>query len=234
MKRFYILVVGLALCVNFSVFSDEETQEIKTEINWFSIGANLGNYFDFGTDLGAFYSGASGINLSGYGFEDQKDIIGFFFNYGLLFPVINNIENGYNPTIQGDFIIGLALKYDISERLKLHFGIGPNFNMLYLLDRVNDDIKYTDLRYGLGIGGDIGIKYDLTDSIYIDFGTTLSYDFITHRTVKSTTDNWTNTKRESSSWITNSFIGIKPYLGFGINLSQRISKSEIKIGKHKE
>jgi hypothetical protein len=232
MKRFYILV-GLVLCVNFSVFSDEETQETRTKIDWLSIGANLGNYFDFGTDLGDFYSGAPGINLSGYVFDDQKDNIGSFFNHGLLFPVINNIKNGYNPTIQGDFITGFAFKYNINERLKLHFGIGPSFSIFYL-ERVNGDTKSIDSRYGFGLGGDIGIKYDLKDTIYLDFGTTLSYDFITHRTVKSTTDNWTNTKREFSGRITNSFIGIKPYLAVGVNFYQRISESEVEIGKYKE
>jgi opacity protein-like surface antigen len=220
--------------VHSAVFSDEETQETKTEIAWLSIGANWGNFFDFGTDLGNFYSGASGINFSGYAFSDHKDIIGYFFNHGLLFPVTDNIENGYNLIIQGDFIIGVAFKYDINERLKLHFGIGPNFDMFSLLNRVNDDVKYTDIRYSFGIGSDIGIKYDLTDSIYLDLGTTLSYDFITHRTVESTADNWINTKRESGGWITNSFIGIKPYLSIGINLSQKTSASKIKIGKHKE
>jgi hypothetical protein len=231
MKRFFILLAGLTFCINFSVFADEETQETRTETIWFSTGANWGNYFDFGTDLGNFYSGAPGINFSGYGFYDHKNI-GFFFNYGLLFPVFNNIDNNYNPTVQGDFILGVAFKHDISERLKLHFGIGPDFNMFYLLDRVNDDVKYTDSRYGFGIGGDIGIKYDLTDSVYINIGTTLSYDFITYRAVESTVDNWVNTKRESDGWITNSFIGIKPYLSIGMNLYQKTSK--IKIGKPKE
>jgi opacity protein-like surface antigen len=224
----------LVICANFSVFSDEETPETKTEIAWLSLGTNWGNYFDFGTDLGDFYSGAPGVNFSGYAFGDQKDIIGFFFNYGLLFPVIDNIESGYNPITQGDFIVGVALKYDINERLKLHFGIGPNFNMFYLLDRVNIDNKHADSRYSFGIGGDIGMKYDLTDSIYLDLGTTLSYDFITHRTVESTMDNWVNTKRESGGWIANSFIGVKPYLSIGINLSQKVSMSKVKIGKHKE
>jgi hypothetical protein len=85
MKRFFILLVGFTLFVNSVVFSDEETQETKTGIGWLSIGANWGNYFDFGTDLGNFYSGASGVNFSGYSFLDHKDIIGFFFNYGSFF-----------------------------------------------------------------------------------------------------------------------------------------------------
>ncbi|MDR0723193.1 MAG: hypothetical protein LBF75_10480 [Treponema sp.] len=58
------------------------------------------------------------------------------------------------------------------------------------------------------MGWDIGIQYDLADSIYMDFGTPWSYDFITFR--------------------------IKPYLSIGINLSSKRSNSKIKIGKHKK
>jgi hypothetical protein len=229
MKRFVILLAVLG-CMNFMLFAQEETEKERIETSWLSMGFNWGNNFDSGTDIGNFYSGSPGINFSGYGFFDQKNI-GFFFNYGLMFPVINNIENGYDPLVQGDFIVGVGFRHKISDRFNLHFGIGPNFNMFHLLDRVNDNDKFTDYRYGLGIGGDVGLKYDLTDSIYIDFGTTLSYDFAAYRIVESTNDNWINTKEESSGWINNSFFGIKPYISIGLNLYQKTTKP--KIGKPK-
>jgi hypothetical protein len=229
MKRFVVLF-GLLACVNFMVFAQEESEKERIETAWISMGINWGNYFDSGTDIGDFYSGSFGINFSGYSFFDQKNI-GFFYNYGLMFPGVNNIENDYNPIAQGDFIIGVGFRHELSGKLNLHLGIGPNFNIFYLLDRVNDEDKFTDSRYGLGIGGDIGLKYDLTDSIYIDFGTTFSYDFATYRIVESTNDNWKNTREESKGWINNSFLGIKPYIAVGFNLFQKTKK--IKMGKPK-
>jgi hypothetical protein len=229
MKHFIVLF-GILVCMDFMVFAQEDTEEDRIETVWLSVGFNWGNYFDSGTDIGDFYSGSPGINFNTYSFYNQKNI-GFFGNIGLMFPVVNTIENGYNPIVHGSYIIGIGFRYKINEKLNLHFGIGPNLEQYYLLNRVNDNIKYTDDRYALGIGGDIGLKYDLTDSIYIDFGTTLSYDFASYRIVESTNDNWTNRKEESRGWISNSFFGIKPYIAIGFNLYQKTSK--VKMGKPK-
>ncbi|GHT70037.1 hypothetical protein FACS1894110_20710 [Spirochaetia bacterium] len=229
MKRL-IALLGFLACMNFMVFAQEDTEKERIETSWLSVGFNWGNNFNIGDDIGNFYSGSPGVNFSGYGFYNQSKI-GFFFNYGLMFPVVNNIENGYSPIDQADFLMGVGFRHELNKKLNLHFGVGPNFNMYFLLNKVDNDVKATDARYSFGIGGDIGLKFDLTDSIFIDVGTTLSYDFATYRTVDSTNDNWTNTKRESSGWITNSFFGIKPYVAIGFNVYQKTSKA--KLGKPK-
>ncbi|MDR3333361.1 MAG: hypothetical protein LBT13_00520, partial [Treponema sp.] len=54
-------------------------------------------------------------------------------------------------------------------------GIGLNMYM-YLLDIGNTNRSSAGDIIGLGVGGDIGLKYDITDVVYIDFGTTLSYN----------------------------------------------------------
>jgi hypothetical protein len=210
-------VLSLVLFLGFAVatFSLEET--------WLSIGANFGNYFDNGSDAGDFYVGSPGINLGGYGFWNQKNI-GIFFNYGFLFPVADTIGNDYKPTVQADFVLGPGFRHAINEKLKLHFGIGLDVNLLALLDRVDNDNKLSDERIALGIGGDIGLKYDLTDVVYIDCGAALSYNFAGYRRVESTSDNWTNTKRESG-WINGySMLGIRPYIAIGFNYYQEKGK----------
>jgi hypothetical protein len=47
---------------------------------------------------------------------------------------------------------------------------------MYLLDIGNTNRSSAGDIIGLGVGGDIGLKYDITDVVYIDFGTTLSYN----------------------------------------------------------
>jgi hypothetical protein len=211
----------LFLALTSVTFSLEESWLSES---WLSIGTNFGSYFDNGSDVGNFYIGSPGINLSGYGFWNKKNI-GMFFNYGLLFPVVDN-KNNYEPVVQGDFILGPGFRYNINEKLKLHFGIGIDVNLFALLDRTNIDIKEaTDKRIALGLGGDIGLKYDITDVIYLDFGAALSYNFAGHRLVESTVDNWTNTKRETSGWINGySMIGIRPYIAIGFNYYQEKGK----------
>jgi hypothetical protein len=198
------------------VFSLEET--------WFAVGANFGNYFEKGTDSGDFYVGSLVINLSVYEFYNQRNI-GMFSNCGVLFPVINTIENNYNRGVQGDFIIGPGFRHNINDKLKLHYGIGLDMHLLFLLARANDDEKSSDQRIGLGIGGDIGLKYDLTDIIYINIGTTLSYNFAAYRWGETTVDNWTNTQKYSSGWADGyTMIGIRPYIVIGFNYYQERGK----------
>jgi hypothetical protein len=66
---------------------------------------------------------------------------------------------------------------------------------------------------------------DITDVIYFNLGTTISYDFAGHRWITSTVDNWKNTKMESSGWMTGySMIGIRPYIAIGFNYYQEKGK----------
>jgi hypothetical protein len=208
----------------FVLFVVLTTTAFSLEETWLSIGANFGNYFDNGSDSGSFYAGSPGINFGGYGFWNQKNI-GMFFNYGLFFPVAETFGNNYKPIVQADFILGPGFRYNINEKLRLHFGIGLDVNLLFLLDRVDKNNKVTDKRIALGIGGDMGLKYDITDVVYIDFGTTLSYNFAGHSKIESTLDNWTNTKMESSGWINRySMFGIRPYIAIGFNYYQENGK----------
>jgi hypothetical protein len=177
-----------------------------------------------------FYAASPGINLTGYSFSDRKNI-GSFYNYGFFYPLLDNIEGNFKPVIQYDFIIGLGFRYDINERIKLHFGIGPDFNLLYLLNREDENVKQTDYIISFGLGQDIGIKFDITDIVYIDAGAVLTYNFAALRVVESTADNWKNTAQESSGWVKKfSMPGIKPYIAVGFN----IYREKARWGKPKE
>ena len=215
MKRMalsFLLIIGISA----AAFSVEE--------NWLSVGGSFGNYFDRGSDIGNFYYGSSGVNLNAYGFSNQNNI-GAFVNLGLQYPVVNNIGNNYQPIVQTDLLFGVGFRYSINERLKLHFGAGPNISFLALEDKANDNEKTEHKRIMLGIGGDAGLKYDITDVIYIDFGTILLFNFAGHSWVDSTLDNWTNTRRESYGWISgNTMFGIRPYIAIGFNYYQESGK----------
>jgi hypothetical protein len=215
MKVFGI-VLALILGGNSVLFSLEEA--------WLATGTNFGNYFQNEAALGNFYAGSFGINFSGYSFWNHEKNIGFFFNYSLLLPyrnplAVNTIENNYNPVASADFLLGPGFKYHINDKLILHYGVGLNFTIFNFLNRTNDEIKYSDHRIGLGIGGDVGLKYDITDIIYLNIGTTLTYNFANHRLAESTVDNWTNTRRDSSGWVNGfSMFGIRPYIAVGVNM----------------
>ena len=230
MKRFVVLF-GLLGCMNFTVFAQEgaEEEQMVTITKWYSLGYSWGNFLNFGPDIDNFYLGSPGINFNGYSFAQKN--VGLFFNYGLMFPnllvqddsVTAGVAFFYRLIIQYDYITGVAFRHKIKDAINLYFGIGPHSNIFHLLS-----VNTNDVRFGLGIGGAAELKADVTDSIFIDFGITWSYDFATYRIVESTNDNWKHTKAESNGWINNSAFGIKSYIALGLNLFKKV-----KIGKPK-
>ena len=217
-----VIVLVMIVGVNSILFSSDEVWSDS----WFSLGTNFGNYFQSDANLGDFYAGSLGINFSGYGFWNHNQKMGIFFNYALLLPyqnplAANTIESNYNQVVSADFIFGPGFRHRINEKLTLHYGIGINFNLSSFLNRESDDIKSWDERLGLGIGGDIGLKFDVTDVFFVNIGTALNFNFVNHRLAESTADNWTNTRLDSSGWGSNVMFGMRPYITFGVNMFNR-------------
>jgi hypothetical protein len=178
-----------------------------------------------GKDLESSYTGSPGINLSFYTLFNQKNS-GIFCKYGILFPAVNNMEKDYDPSVQFDFIlVGVGFGYDISQNMKLHFGIGPDMNMLFFHSDKDSGTTKGDYFAGLGIGGDIGIKFNITNLICLNVGTTLSYNFAAYREIRSI-DNWDDKKTESSGWVSRySMADVKPYIAIGVHFDNVTSNS---------
>jgi hypothetical protein len=208
--------------MHFVVFAQEDAKGVQSQTVWLSAGLNWGNYFNGGTGIGDFYSVAiPGLNFSLYGFWNQKNI-GFFSNVGIMFPVIYYNETNYDPVIQADYSFGVGFSHKINKTLNLHFGVGPNSNLYSLSnEEALTNVRFDDTRFEFGIGGDIVLRYKLIDTLYIDFGTTVSYDFIAyHRVIKSISNNGATTTEESGRWINHLFFGIRPYIALSSNLSR--------------
>jgi hypothetical protein len=217
MKKVF-LWIALIVCITGIGFSDDTTQEFKFDI-WFSMGPSFGNYFMNGTNMERSYTGSLGFDLSFYVLFGDRNI-GLFFNYGILFPVVTNSGINLEPSVQLDFILlGVGFGHNINEALKLYFGIGPNMNMLFLHSKENSE-TFGDYFIGLGLGGDVGLKYNLTNYFSINVGTTLSYNFAAYREIRNFSDRRRNKYEiEYSGWEKGySMVGIKPYILFGINV----------------
>lgn len=175
---------------------------------WSSFGLSNGNYFEKNEDFDDMYTGSLGLNINTYIFNNERPL-GLFMNYGLLFPITNNQKKYYNPYLQIDFMLGLGFRYTINERFITHFGFGPDINVVFLENKVDNDNIFNEGRIGIGIGGDMGIKYNFANSLYIDAGTLLQYNFLCFREARNNGINY---------WIKNySLLGIKPYIAIGFN-----------------
>jgi hypothetical protein len=208
MKKIFFGLI-LIFVLNAIAFSFEET--------WLSTGVNFGSYFDSGSDLGKFQISSIGINLSDYLFPKEKHI-GVFFNYGLLFPVYNTIENAFMPLIQQDIMLGIGFRLYITEKLNMVFGFGIiDINWLSLYNET-DGKKITDDRISFGCGGDIGIRYEFNDIIYIVGGTTMTYNPVSFRSVSMPIDSWKHAT-VIHEIITEKYtmIGSRQYIAIGFN-----------------
>jgi len=228
MKKVF-LCAALIVCVVTIGFSQEEAQSSQLKPSsfqvdmWFTTGAAFGNYLFGGTHAENDYIGSPGINLSFYSLFGPNQI-GIFFNYGILFPAIYGSGQSHDQSAQLDFILfGFGFGHDINESIKLHLGIGPHLSFFGLINSVDKETTINNYILGLGIGGDIGIKLNVTKFVCIDFGTTLAYNFAVLNEIsreKKGKDSWRNRKIETSNWNDiNSIIGIKPYITVGFNLN---------------
>jgi hypothetical protein len=171
------------------------------------------------------YLSAPGIAFNSYGFWNKGNV-GIFTGMAFLFPDKGSIDadgiradvdlSVYDTLFQFNLTIGPGFRVNLNKNILLQFGLGLNYmqttgSYTKYVAGYSNKIGYTMLAFNLGLGGDAGIKFDITDSFFLCTGSTLSYDFANHTAVYSSFGN-------ASGWAGNySMIGIRPYICIGIN-----------------
>ncbi|MDR2193738.1 MAG: porin family protein [Treponema sp.] len=186
---------------------------------WFSMGFEFGNSIEHYNDE-TTYIGSPGFNVNAYGFSEKRDV-GMFFHYGYLFPIVT--AGGRDLADYGfhmDFMLGPGFRYSFNDNLKLLFGIGIDWIPIFA-EYAKDGKDYSKIVNNLGIGADIGIKYDITDYFYISGGVALSYMFYNHTSLYSYETSTHDTKvctRIIDEHIKGyGMFTAKPYLTLGFN-----------------
>lgn len=200
-----------------------------------SAGFQYGNNWEKADKTEGKYSawvGSPGMFINGNFFLNKKNI-GFFIGNSLLFPKHSSVTtNGItvkNGTKDWDFrllyqfSIGPAFRYPFLNKFALHVGTGLNISVLVLsadktvidpvtLKRARVEIKSRAV--SIGVAADIGVKYDFTDTVYVDLGTKIGVDFAGHTKITSNIPLFNASKWNSS------YIGfqLSPYIGLGLNL----------------
>jgi len=190
---------------------------------WLSFGFEYGNLFETATDgdnTAKTYMVSPGINLNVYSFWNGKDV-GLFVHDIFAFPQKGTLEiNGSKTTVdfstydfimQVGIIIGPGFRCNINDNLKLQFGIGFSFMELGASYR-HGTVSFSELSFNFGIGGDIGIKYNITDIFFLNIGSIITFDFANYTSVSSSFVN-------ASDWAKDySMFGLRPYICIGVNL----------------
>jgi hypothetical protein len=194
-----LIIAGLMLCLSSSLFALSE--------KWAACGFEWGNFFE---KDGAYIS-SPGIDLSVYSFEDRKNI-GMFVRASFLFPL--NVDDF---SLSEGMMMGVAFRLPLSERLNIHAGLAPQFIAMFGDSTGDDDISHSSMSFDLGIGADTGIKFDITDVIFINAGVELSYNFANYTSKTSVHRDgsaWTNTAGWAKDYAQ---FGARPYLTIGFN-----------------
>lgn len=189
-----LLAAWLLVCGTMPGFSLNEHWE-----HWVDISFSFGNTFEIVKKETA-YIGAPGVAFNGFTFFQGR--LGLFLHGSLLFPAVTYEKNmGNDYTLQGNLLAGPALRLNVSERFTFYGGLG--FAGLWIIEHPDLIEEYTRNGLNLGFGGNIGIKYDITGSIYLNFGCTISYTFLNHVKIQSGSDY--------------GLLTVKPYISIGLN-----------------
>lgn len=213
MKRLIIITTMIIFSV-ITIYAQTET--------WMSIGYEHGNFLETVSSGGVTIEStmtSPGIDLSVYNFYNNTSI-GIFVHDSFLFPKSGSISNGvdtlsvdfsvYDYIVQIGLIVGPGFRYQIDEKLNLYYGIGISL-LQTSASYENTSTYYVLLAYNIGIGGNIGLKYDFSDGMYFDVGAIANYDFKNYTSVSST-------YIDSEGWADNySMISIRPYAAIGFN-----------------
>ena len=211
----------------FGIYAETET--------WLTFGFQYGNYWekvDKPEGTAVSWIGSPGIVLNGYAFWNKNNI-GLFIQDSFLFPNKSKVTtNGititdgikdFDSRFLFQFGIGPGFKYNISDKFKLYFGLGPNISMMTCsVDKtVYNPLTYLNLRLqiktraiSIGIIGDTGVKYDISNIFYVAGGLKIGLDFAGHLKIE------TNIPGVSQSKWNSGYLGfhLNPYLGIGFNV----------------
>ena len=216
-------IVLILLCVAILIPAFAETESLG------SFGFQYGNYWEKVTKregTAKTWIGSPGLFFNGYTFFNKKNI-GLFASDSFLFPsnssaTVNGmtIKDGvkdFDFRFLFQFGIGPAFKYAITNKLSILIGTGFHLSILSTnISRIiiGSRVKMNSLSLSLGIMGEIGVSYKITDLFYFDVGTKLALDFANYSKISSNILAW-----NASQWNSN-YIGfhLSPYIGLGFKI----------------
>jgi hypothetical protein len=217
---FSILITG----INLSVFS-------LTSESWLYFGFEYGNLFDSYSEQGDTvysYMGSPGLNFGGYRFFNGKNngvfAHGFFAVPVKGFKEIKNVSkdinfNDYDSPFQVGMIIGPGFRYNFTEDFSFKGAVGVNLLMSWLdypgYIPTYGDVLYETFRCDGGIGGDIGLKGNITKTFFLNIGSIFTFDFLRFMIMD------TSFNKRSMGRIKDFYMfGIRPYITVGFNINQ--------------
>ncbi|MDR1838871.1 MAG: hypothetical protein LBQ93_04695 [Treponema sp.] len=196
--------------------------------SWASLGYEYGHFFEEYSQRGKkaeSYTASQGINFGGYRFWYGKNV-GIFIHGLIGTPLINVFEtdgvtkridsDDFAMTFQTGLLIGPGFRVALDERINFKFAIGLSFlsTLLWYTEYTpgKGDAQYSIDKWSFGIGGEIGVKINLTDTVFLNAGNIMTVDFLSRITMDTLDVKY-------SGWARDFFmLSARPYIAIGMNL----------------
>jgi len=219
MKKLHLCLL-MALVVSIQAFA-QESREFSFE-SWTSLGVSYENIFTKGQDMHDMKADSIGLDATTFTFINRSPV-GFFSHiYAPLTTLSNNLPNGNNLNQLLGVAIGPGFMVELGNNLALQFGLGFELKCFWI---ESDKPKHVDNNLTFGVGADIGLKYNFTNTWYVGIGSKVSYAFANYRQATSRTDDPDLFRQDFDGWVKNySLIGFAPYLSIGYVISGKTSR----------
>jgi hypothetical protein len=154
--------------------------------------------------------GMLGTSITSFGFWDGRDI-GTFALYNTLIPLyVTNLKSAsnidsYRSNISHEGAIGVGFRRIFTNRLTFLGGLGIDCVIDTIHIEFENNDKYSTTMLNFGVLGSGGLKFDITNRIFLNIGVHASYLFVTYTT-------------NPSEWMLKSSIAVNPFIGVGLNL----------------
>jgi hypothetical protein len=210
MKKIVTMCIVL-FCIVGSVFSATE--------NWASGGYETGRFFESNSDGSFSTMQSQGIGVSVFAFSKGSDS-GIYVHDSFLVPLTGTKkQNGITTEIDySDFdfisqvgiVIGPGFRYSISDQIHTYCGLGFSITQLAGYYENTTDV-YSILGYTFGVGGEIGMKIDISDVFYLSVGAVGTYEFRNYTSISTLSES-------VSGWEDDyALFSARPYIMMGFN-----------------
>jgi len=211
--------VWVSVGYEFGYFADRYKNQGETiETGTFSRGMNISSYSFFTNSLGIFAHGSFLSPKNSWIWNDNG---------------ISNVDlSNYPFNMDIGLIIGLAFKIDFTDDFKSYFGIGFNWFTTSAMYPGIGTISYSRKTNNFGIGGDIGLKVDISDRFFLRLGSILTLDFARNTVIET----YTGTSLASTSREWNDkyiMLSARPYFAVGLNLFWRNDNDRLRLSSGK-
>jgi len=201
---------------------------------WTSVGFEYGKFFENINEDGERLEStmiSPGFTYSEYRFFNNASS-GTFSHASFLFPKSGSSFDGtemvaadyseFDLMIQLGLIAGPGFRLRFNNIFNIYYGLGLSFlQSLAMYEGNYSTTSYNVLLlgYNFGAGGNIGFKFNITESLYLDIGITGSYDFIylVYSSFISSVSTESDIAFDVSLDGDHTMISAKPYVMIGFN-----------------